>query len=91
VDSGRDADGSANDRKEATMDPLLVGLVIVDEMNDRRQMRQLAAGWMGWEWQRGRRLRARTARLLLTVAAWIAPAIPPAQAADSIALEPSLK
>ena len=69
------------------MDPLLVGLVIVDEMNDRRQMRQLAEGWMGWESRSGRRLRALGARLLLTLAARVAPASLPTLPADSPALE----
>jgi hypothetical protein len=69
------------------MDPLLVGLVIVDEMNDRRGMRQLANGWMGWEWPRGRQLRALGARLLLALAARVAPAHLPTLPDDSTALE----
>lgn len=55
------------------MDVLLVGLVIVDEMNDRRQMRQLANGWMGWESKSGRWLRRRGAHVLLAMAARVMP------------------
>jgi hypothetical protein len=69
------------------MDTLLVGLVIVDEMNDRRQMRQLVDGWMGWEWRPGRRMRGRGARLLLALAARLAPINPSAPTTDSISLE----
>jgi hypothetical protein len=69
------------------MDPLLIGLVIVDEMNDRRQLRQLADGWMGWEWRHGRRLRALGARLLLTLSGRVASANPPVQPTDSVTLE----
>ena len=64
------------------MEPLLVGLVIVDEMQGGRRMRQLADGWMGWEWRRGRRLRALGARLLLAVAARVAPANLPTPSGD---------
>jgi hypothetical protein len=73
------------------MDPLLIGLVIVDEMNDRRQMRQLADGWMGWEWRHGRHLRAFGARLLLALAGRVAPANPPVQSADSVALNAPMR
>jgi hypothetical protein len=65
----------------------LIGLVIVDEMNDRRQMRQLADGWMGWEWRHGRYLRARGARLLLSVAARLAPTGAPAQHTEPMTLD----
>jgi hypothetical protein len=69
------------------MDPLLIGLVIVDEMNDRRQLRQLADGWMGWEWRHGGLLRARGARLLLAMAARLAPLDASAQRPESMTLE----
>ena len=58
------------------MDPLLVGLVAVDEMHGGQRMRQLSDGWMGWEWKGGRRLRVLSARALLAVARWLVPVQP---------------
>ena len=56
------------------MDPLPIVLVMIDEMNDGKQMKQLANGWMGWESKTMRRVRALSARMLVALAARLAPA-----------------
>ena len=69
------------------MDPLLIGLAIVDEMNGGRQMRRLADGWMNREPRGGARLRAFGARSLVAVAAWLFPVDPEITATEATALE----
>jgi hypothetical protein len=51
------------------MDPLAAMLMLVDEKNGRPQLRRLAEGRTGRGAQRGRRLRALGARLLVALAA----------------------
>lgn len=57
------------------MDDPVIGLVIVDQLNDGKGMRQLSDGWMnrepGFTW----RLRGVIARVLVALAAWLAPEI----------------
>jgi hypothetical protein len=60
------------DQQEDSMD-LMIGLAAVDRVTGDKQMQQLANGWMGWESQRGRRLRALSARVLVALARRLAP------------------
>ena len=53
---------------------LLFGLATVDKMQDDRLARQLARGWLGWESQTLRRVRALVARTLVAAAARLDPA-----------------
>ncbi|HET8630141.1 MAG TPA: hypothetical protein VFL91_22185 [Thermomicrobiales bacterium] len=52
---------------------LMFGLAALDTMQGDRLGRRLANGWMGWESQRGRQLRALGARALIALAARLAP------------------
>jgi hypothetical protein len=56
------------------MDPLPIGLVILDELNGGKQMRRLGDGWMHRESMALRRLRAVGARTLVVLAARLDPA-----------------
>ena len=53
---------------------LISGLAVVDEVTGGKRVQQLADGWMGWESQGGRRLRALGVRLLVAAATRLAPA-----------------
>jgi hypothetical protein len=53
---------------------LIIGLAAVDRVNDERQMRQLADGWMGRESATARRLRVLGVRALLALATRLTPA-----------------
>ena len=52
---------------------LMFGLATVDKMQGDRLGRQLAHGWMGWESKTMRRVRSLGAKVLFTLATWMAP------------------
>ena len=54
------------------MDDPLFGLVIVDQVNGGKGLRQLADGWSNRE-PKLTRLRAVVAKVLVALAAWLAP------------------